>query len=136
MGPGLSFKQVGVEPPSSATTVASSKNLKLFLCTSCRTCVSTNEAHRTCDENEFLQVHCKQGWDGSQAEDDLEEDAMDWLEDDQIMRQREEVSKEEGQVDYVGKIRSNVKECSWYNKCRRRREAKKGERVGGRLFHT
>ena len=38
-------------------------------------------------------------WNCSQVEDELEErDAMDWLEDDEIMRQWEEVSKEEERI--------------------------------------
>ena len=40
-----------------------------------------------------------QSWDRSQVEDDLEEgDAMDWLKEDEMMRQWEEVSKEDYDV--------------------------------------
>ena len=41
----------------------------------------------------------KQSWGCSQAEDDREEeDTTDWLEDDEMMRQWEEVSKDEGKI--------------------------------------
>ena len=58
--------------------------------------LETRKASSVGEVGQEMRPCVGQSWDCSQLEDDLEErDSMDWLEDDEVMRQLEEVNKGE-----------------------------------------